>query len=611
MKTENLPIKLECFSVVAGGGHDRRELIGFVMIPIRGIQIATGTKLAKCVPRWHKFIGLSSEWKLLKPEICLYSTITESHNVKSVTSLRNTDSLESITTENMLYSQQGVYVKLLQEGQYIQIGDSTRDSHLFMCNITLKNLHGVEESADGNFHLKYTLLGSPCEDRLLTATDSTGTYSIQENISIRFRSSLPMLREYFSKIFYIPCEVFRDATTIGTIRLSMAHSYPTTITMKELMEAAKNSYKAQRVCRLERPGEGTEATTSIEYEFTLKLILTEAERFVAEAAATTTSTETNEATYSEEVPVVVDEPTTNKPTTEDDKEHNVADDPPNQCEESTELLNTWEREYNDSRPTTQRPPQPPPPPRSVPHSFSYTLKLLEIDFNQSPEPGIWQLSLHHPKAHTPITLINITLVPPKCNGKVSIENVEIVLYFSAEVQYVHDIIASEPCQLQIRGPRGAYATAEIDNVSLLAQQQTPGIILMENECNEKVAMAKGCVRLQDMGTNFNCQQRKFARPAIGGGASTSAATRCVLDEDLAYKMVEELEEWKGQQQELFVIDLKKREIEHLAHLTTEWRRRRTELEQKLTHKLDQCNLLTTALEEASQTVKVRPHLFPE
>lgn len=45
MKTENLPIKLECFSVASGSA--RRDLIGFVMIPMRGIQIATGAKLAK------------------------------------------------------------------------------------------------------------------------------------------------------------------------------------------------------------------------------------------------------------------------------------------------------------------------------------------------------------------------------------------------------------------------------------------------------------------------------------------------------------------------------------------------------------------------------------
>lgn len=46
MKTENLPIKLECFSVSFNGA---RQLIGFVMIPIRGVSIISGTKPVKVI----------------------------------------------------------------------------------------------------------------------------------------------------------------------------------------------------------------------------------------------------------------------------------------------------------------------------------------------------------------------------------------------------------------------------------------------------------------------------------------------------------------------------------------------------------------------------------
>lgn len=45
MKTENLPIKLECFSV--NGSLSRRQLIGFVMIPIRGVPLVCGNKASK------------------------------------------------------------------------------------------------------------------------------------------------------------------------------------------------------------------------------------------------------------------------------------------------------------------------------------------------------------------------------------------------------------------------------------------------------------------------------------------------------------------------------------------------------------------------------------
>lgn len=49
MKTENLPIKLECFSVGNNSnGTVERTLIGFVIFPIRGVPVVYGDK-GRCV----------------------------------------------------------------------------------------------------------------------------------------------------------------------------------------------------------------------------------------------------------------------------------------------------------------------------------------------------------------------------------------------------------------------------------------------------------------------------------------------------------------------------------------------------------------------------------
>lgn len=139
------------------------------------------------------------------------------------------------------------------------------------------------------------------------------------------------------------------------------------------------------------------------------------------------------------------------------------------------------------------------------------------------------------------------------------------------------------------------------NIISLQQTNQVGIIIMENESVEKVAMVQASAVLTDLGANLNAQQRKFAhfmRPKSG-------RQQPHLDEELAYKMVEELEDWKAQQQEIFLIDLKRREINHLARLTAEWTRRRTDLESALTHKLEQCTLLTSALEIANHNLRVR------
>lgn len=126
---------------------------------------------------------------------------------------------------------------------------------------------------------------------------------------------------------------------------------------------------------------------------------------------------------------------------------------------------------------------------------------------------------------------------------------------------------------------------------------------MENECGEKVAMANVYVCLDDIGTNFNCHQKKFAVPSrlsIGQSHRQPYA----VDEELAYKAVEELEQWKRQQQTDFVDELKVREDKYLAQLSREWERQRTDYEKQLTDKLNRCQMLTTALEEAQRALKV-------
>lgn len=284
--------------------------------------------------------------------------------------------------------------------------------------------------------------------------------------------------------------------------------------------------------------------------------------------------------------------------------------------------------------------------KTIPRTFSYKLMLQEIAFNQIPEAGVWQIrymeyigvhnkkfhtfiiivcSLHHSKAHNPLARLNISLKNPK------IANEHIELYFTADAQHINELIESEPCVLTVKGPRGALATAEIDNATLLAQvcylrenavqefmfptplfitiflcytiseifmfqQKNVGIILLENEATERVAMAHASLQLIDLGTNFNRQKSDTFGFASG--------RKHPLDTDMAYKMFEELEDWKSQQQEIFLADLKRRESEHLTKLTTEWRQRRSDLESTLLHKLEQCNTLTTALEEAKKAVKV-------
>ena len=80
------------------------------------------------------------------------------------------------------------------------------------------------------------------------------------------------------------------------------------------------------------------------------------------------------------------------------------------------------------------------------------------------------LRLHHPKAHTPLSITNVIVkAASDVSDQFAIENIEKVLYFSAETDHILELIESESSVLSIRGPRRAWATAELDNSRLLAQ----------------------------------------------------------------------------------------------------------------------------------------------
>lgn len=50
--------------------------------------------------------------------------------------------------------------------------------------------------------------------------------------------------------------------------------------------------------------------------------------------------------------------------------------------------------------------------------------------------------------------------------------------------------------------------------------------------------------------------------------------------------------------------LKRKEIQHLAKLTAEWKRKKSKMEKDLNEKMEKCISLQTTLEEAQKTIKV-------
>lgn len=208
-------------------------------------------------------------------------------------------------------------------------------------------------------------------------------------------------------------------------------------------------------------------------------------------------------------------------------------------------------------------------------------------------------SLQHPAADSSPIIRNVEINDIVVD-QISFEDMHLRLCFTTHPDQLFDLIKSKPCLLVLKGPRSIHASAELDNHNILTQEKTKGIVLLETDQNEQVAMAHISVETEELGLNFNTDATLKARHH-----HKIQQPNVFLDEDLAYKMIQELEEWKLVQRKEFLAELKRNEIAHLTQLSNEWQRKRREEELKLQKKIAHCDRLTQTLEEAHNMFKER------
>lgn len=240
MKTDKRPVKIEVF-VKDTLENSNKKLIGFLLLPLRGFPVCPTMKSTQIKLRWYKLMGLNSDWKEKVPELYLFlvivrSSLIENGQFDSILAPNQTDSVESIfirpsETSAMLTSRHGISVKVLEEERLIQVGNTYSDNDIIIVTLTFKHAKNLSQLIDPDnpskchsFGFQYDLLGTPTKVELIPKEN--GLYSIQEKISISFKTSLKTLKEYFKKIFYIPIDLYYNDSIIGNYRLDFSPLIP-------------------------------------------------------------------------------------------------------------------------------------------------------------------------------------------------------------------------------------------------------------------------------------------------------------------------------------------------------------------------------------------------
>lgn len=209
-----------------------------------------------------------------------------------------------------------------------------------------------------------------------------------------------------------------------------------------------------------------------------------------------------------------------------------------------------------------------------------------------------EFRFHHPKAEIMSTLYPKMPILP--GEQLKLQDIGCKLHFISAVEEIRQLLLSFPPKISIcdgdRTEKSCMGQSILDVGRLFEQTKLEchyEAPLLHNNHIE-IGSLQVIMRLEDHGPYYraNKQRGENLGPPI-------------LDDSLAYKIVDELETWKERQQELFRLELKRKEERHLNRLSEEWQKRKEGLEARLACSMEQCKLLANNLNLATDDLRTR------
>ncbi|XP_076176047.1 rha isoform X3 [Ptiloglossa arizonensis] len=240
--------------------------------------------------------------------------------------------------------------------------------------------------------------------------------------------------------------------------------------------------------------------------------------------------------------------------------------------------------------------------KSVEAYHCYCLNILLIAIKSvSPKltvPNI-EIRFHHPK--TEIISTFYPKMPLLLGEKIKLQDIGCKLHFISATNEIQELLLSFPPKISIHKIEGSKKTCisqSVVNVKQLFHQNKSecqcDVPLYDMEQNN-IGNLDIMLNLEDNGPYYRIKKKA---PSENLGPP-------ILDDSLAYKIVDELETWKERQKEIFKVELKRKEDRHLNLLSQEWQKHRESLETKLACSVEQCKLLANSLNNATDDLRTR------
>ncbi|XP_031839725.1 rha isoform X2 [Nomia melanderi] len=622
MRSGQVPLKLECFIVKS---NDSKEKLGYLLLSLRSAQVFSKNEDISVKTSWHKLLGLKSNLKMHKPELLLGLSI---HDQESGTLNCHVESKNSKEFVQIQLQDDKVTPVLLRDERLIQLGPIDTCHELFLMNITAISAANVDSLLPAKYYsdLKNNLyFWCKILENNIYFNQSKKEYgdfwTLNEKIVIRIRSSLKLLKSYLQvKPFLIVYLKYKD-NVIAESNINL-QSLVTADNIEEFLRASENNSSILNYrCHLYKKDstENGEVECNNSYlDVQLKLQYIGGKTEIIMNIPNTMSNDIIPLNPSKEQ--MNDWKQVNY--SEVDCHRNPAGDfgkyttglQTFNFSNGYNMLNKQSLSYEHIRN------QPIKPiysqsldkfpcqcslnscSKNVETYHCYCLNILLLTIKSMSSkltvPNI-EIRFHHPKAD--ITSIFYPKIPLVLGEKTKLHDVGCKLHFISATDEIKHLLLSFPPKISIykiqETSKTCISQCIVDVKQLFHQTKSecqcdaPLYDMDQNVIGHLDIM----MNLEDHGPYYRMKKQ----------TSSENLGPPILDDSLAYKIVDELETWKERQKEIFKVELKRKEDRHLNLLSEEWQKHRESLEAKLACSVEQCKMLANSLNNATEDLRTR------
>ncbi|XP_067209516.1 centrosomal protein of 120 kDa isoform X2 [Linepithema humile] len=622
MRSGQVPLKLECFAFKENGC---KEKIGYIVLSIRSAHMTSKYRDLSPKANWHKLLGLRNDLKIQKPEILLTLRVEDWKNVNS-----NLIEIKNVMTVEDNLQNDKIIPYLYPDEQLIQLGSLNTCYELFLLSITAVYIENLplllpeHLNKDNAVHFSYRVLENDVELKPFKIQSEKPDF-LHEKVVVRIRSSLSVLKHYLQAEPHLLIFLKHKNSIIAESSVNL-ESLVVTDNLQEFLKCTANTSTIHERCFLAPKQNLVEKLIESQYpkshlDLQLKL------QYIGNKMDIVHNFDTAISSNNHIIPRVQyhnEENTSNasQRCPEIESHRNPSGDfgklnfnnISGGIKNATECRNTNKQSIDCQCLKHQVD-------RSACscdamlckcinknyikdtigsyHCYCLHISLMTItSLSAKLSERQIEFRFHHPKAE--ITSTMRAKMPLLSDEKIKLQDVGCQSYFISAPNEIKQLLQSFPPQISIYD-----VNEDAKPLSLLTLDIKPLFHQDKPECQYKLPLYDTdrnkigemdiTLKLENCGSHF-ILKKETAEQNLGPP---------ILDDSLAYKIVDELETWKERQKEMFKAELKKKEERHLNMLNEEWRKQKENLESKLACSVEQCKMLANSLNNATEDLRIR------